>query len=181
MEAEVDEYALNTEAIRIGSDLDGLRALVERFAGSGNRLLVRAVAFPLAHAAWELDERDELEGLVLRFLEEAGSTDDAGTLITAANALQGLRAKGLLTARTRHARSVIGAFLIRCLEHNAPTVHAAILELMGHLQADGRLEQILSPEVAAALRARLDQLAAQETAQGYNCLSALQGFWPPSD
>jgi len=175
--ADVDEFALNTEAIRIGSDLQGLRALVERFAWSGDTLLVRAVAFPLAHAAWEFDERDELEGLVLRFIEATGSTDDAGTLMTCSNAVHGLRAYGQLAVRTRHDKQLIGTFLLRCLQHDATTVHAAVLELMGHLQADGRLQQILTPEMATAIRARLDQLAPQEAADGYAFLSALRDFW----
>lgn len=174
---DVDESDLNTAAIRIGSTLDGLRALIDHYASSPNVLLVRAVAFPLARAPWEFEKIDaQLNELVLEFIRATGDTNDAGTLSSTATAVQGLIARQLLAPRTDDDRESLGGLLLRCLRHTDSNVRATGLQLMGHLSAKGQLRQVLSPAVESALRSQVALLAAQEEAEFADELAALRDF-----
>lgn len=158
---EVDEYALTTEAIAVGSDLQGLVLLVDRFSHSPNELLVRAVTFPLARAPWDLaDATPELSQLVIRFLRSVGGSDDPGTLIGCASALQGVNAKGWLHPLTGPDRQTILEFLRQCLSHPDLTVVGACLALLGHLVADHTLDEALPIGGREELRSQILDIAA---------------------
>jgi len=160
---EVDEFALNTEAIRIGSDLEGLRELVRHYSGSSNVLLVRAVGFPLASAPWDFDDPDAgLNDLTREFISATGTTDDGGTLSMCMTALQGLNSKDLFATRTDADRSSVAWLLLRCLDHADINVRAGALQLMAHLSDSGRLQPSLAPQMVARLKSRIAELAEAE-------------------
>jgi hypothetical protein len=175
--AEVDELAVNTEASRIGSDLEGLSLLVNRYAQSNNRILVRAVTFPLARAAWEIQDRSmELCDVVFTFVRGAGTSDDAGTLTGCATALQGLNATQRLVIKSDQERDALSMFLSRCVDHADLSVRGVCLHLLGHLYADRVLEHVLDAEMVAALRVRLRRLERESGSEFRAELAALDGF-----
>ncbi|MGH9267001.1 MAG: hypothetical protein ACRD0D_02370, partial [Acidimicrobiales bacterium] len=139
---EPDEYTLNTEAIALGADLDGLALLVDRFGRSPNALLVRAVTFPLARAPWELSGAGPPLGeVVVNFLRATGASTDAGTLIGCATALQGLSQRRWLLLVNEDDRCAVLGFLDHCLSHTDRNVVGACIDLIGHLVADGTLDE----------------------------------------
>lgn len=180
--ADIDELALNTEASRLGSDLDGLRLLVERYAQSSNRSLVRAVTFPLSRAPWELTEHNaNLNDVIFTFLRGTASSDDAGTLTGCATALQGLSARRLLRVRTDEDQAALNRFLANCLDHADVNVRGVCLHLLGHLYADAMLERVLTAEMVSELKARLRGLNCEAGAEFRAEMSALAGFLDSED
>ena len=137
--------------------------MVERYSGSSNVLLVRAVAFPLAGAPWDFDDADaRLNDLTFAFISATRATDDGGTLSTCMTALQGLNAKDLFVARTDADRASLAWFLLRCLDHLDINVRGGALQLMAHLSDSGRLERSLPPQMVARLKSRIAELAETE-------------------
>ena len=172
------EILLHDLAMSIGADLQGLRELVDRFADSGNPVLVRYVAVPIARAPWDWGHSDaELNGLVFDFIDRAGQADDGATLGGCLTAVHGLNAVGLLAARSERDRTTLGDFMLHYLDHPDLNVRSGCLQVMSHLYADHMLENVLASEAIGALKQRIRQLARKGGVDLLEDLEPLRGFW----
>lgn len=163
---DVDEGVLNTEATDIGSDLEGLTLLVERCSRSPNTLLVRAVTFPLAGAAFKLAAAGpRISSVVLHFVREAGlRSSDVGTLVTSASALTNLSVSGLLAADGDQSQVLLD-FITRCLEFRHTIVQAGALQLLAHLLATDQIDSALPATARTQLRRRVQWIASESGAE----------------
>ena len=174
---DIDELRLHSEALRLGSDFDGLQDLVDLCADSDNRFLVRAVGFPLAKAPWTFEPPNpKLKELVFRYILATDSTIDESILGMTATALLGLESMDLLITETEAEKRTIGTFLLHCLNHPDANTEAAALQLVGHLYYDRQLERVLTSSMISAVRNRILQIAKDDASEFATDLKPLREF-----
>lgn len=156
---------LTNEVIRImtdvGRETGGLDLLIERYAGSSTMVFPRTIGYLLARRA---DDRDPDTGrLMVRFLDNLGSTYEVETLTNGLTALQFLNSSD--SSWNEIPRSLV-PFLSRCLNRSTlleTTVCAHALLVINLLIRRGCLKSALDPESASVLRDRLMEIWSQAT------------------
>lgn len=181
---ETDGGDLADLAEEIGSSIDGLRVLLDgldRLGRSANPFLLGYVAFPFAKAPWDWEgPGEELNDVVLEFVQRAGQTNDSATLGGCCAALLALHAMGFLKPRSEGDRPMLGQFLLRCLDHPNWETRHDVLNLLHHLHADADLEDLLPATAIAALKQRLGEVAASDGGRFESLaafLASLEGFY----
>lgn len=161
----------------MGSDIAGLRLLVDRYGRSNVRPVTGSVAIMLSRAAWNWEPAvPALCDVVLDFLRAVGRGTDAGVLATICNALRGLDTDDILDVSSER-QAELGAFLLWCLDQDRFEAPTSCMDLIDDLHSQGRLHRVLPATAVEALKERLARLAAEDREDLRSELQSLRDFW----
>jgi hypothetical protein len=175
---DVDGGRIYDTMIDIGSNLAGLRTLVDRYASSDHPLLPGYVAMALARAVWDWEPADPaLCGIVLDFIDAAGTTTHPGALATTCGVLEGLNSEEILHVDAPDRRERLARFLLHCLDQDHVVAQGGCIDLLNDLETTGTLQRVLASSAISLLKERLAHLAAEDREELRDGLASLRTFW----